>query len=80
MPADTAQSLIDHAKLRAWRTEADVTREVVCAAVGLSANYLSRLENGQATRPTVTVIARLARYYGHDPGELLLASPASEPT
>lgn len=68
MPADT--SLIDHAKLRAWR--GDVTREVVCAAVGLSANYLQRLESGERT-PTLVVLTRLARYYGHDPGELLPA-------
>lgn len=72
MPADTAQSLIDHAKLRAWRSEADVSRETVCHATGLSFNYLQRLENGSAIHPTVTVLARLAHYYGHDPGELLL--------
>lgn len=71
MPAD-APSLIDYEKLRAWRATADVTREVVCAAVGLSANYLQRLEQGERT-PTLVVLTRLAHYYGHEAGELLPA-------
>ena len=80
MPADTDRSLFDHEKLRAWREEAHVSREVVCATTGLSFNYLQRLENGQATKPTLTVIGRLASYYGHEPGELLVSASAVEPT
>ena len=77
MPADTDRSLLDHDKLRAWRAERDVSREVVCVATGLSFNYLQRLENGQATHPTLAVIARLAHYYGHEPGELLRSATAA---
>jgi transcriptional regulator with XRE-family HTH domain len=79
LPADAhtsdARSLIDHEKLRAWR--GDVTREVVCAAVGLSANYLQRMESGERN-PTLVVLTRLARYYGHEPGELLRAGTVIE--
>jgi transcriptional regulator with XRE-family HTH domain len=80
LPADTAPSVFDHAKLRAWRDEAHVSREVVCAATSLSFNYLKRLESGDSPSPTLAVIARLAHYYGHDPGELLVSAPVSEPT
>jgi transcriptional regulator with XRE-family HTH domain len=79
LPAETdeSRSLLDHAKLRAWRDQADRTREQVCVDTGLSFNYLQRLENGQARHPTLAVIGRLAAYYGHDPGELLLPAEAA---
>ena len=71
MPGD--QSLIDHARLRAWREECGKTRERVAYELGISGPWLAALETGQPGRsPSLAMLARLAAYYGHDPGELLL--------
>jgi transcriptional regulator with XRE-family HTH domain len=80
LPATTAASggetdarLYDHDKLRAWRAESGKSRERVCADLEFSAAWLAALETGQhRARPSVEMIVRLARYYGHQPGELLL--------
>ena len=63
--------LYDHAKLLAWRVEADLTREQVCVEVGVSFTWLSALERGEGRAPSLAVLYRLARFYGHEPGELL---------
>lgn len=75
MPATTAPGaagrLYDHAKLRAWRDEAGLTREQVCVGVGdLSAYHLGQLEGGSRV-PSLQLLTRLAEFYGHPPGELL---------
>ena len=67
--------LYDHTKLTAWRVEADLTREQVCVAVHVSHAWLSALETGQAAAPSLAVLTRLARFYGHEPGELLTWGP-----
>lgn len=66
--------LYDHAKLLAWRMEADLTREQVCVGVGISFPWLSALERGEGRAPSLAVLDRLARFYGHEPGELLPGS------
>jgi transcriptional regulator with XRE-family HTH domain len=67
--------LYDHAKLLAWRVEADLTREQVCVEVGVSFPWLSALERGEGRAPSLAVLTRLARFYGHEPGELLTGGP-----
>ena len=62
----------DHAKLRAWRDESGKRRERVAADLGISYPWLTILESGAGDRgPSLDVLIRLARYYGHEPGELL---------
>ncbi len=74
VPGDTAAGpLYDHRKLRAWRDEAGVSRERVAADLELSAAWLQNLElGGPRGGPSLDTLVRLARYYGHEPGELLL--------
>jgi len=67
--------LYDHAKLLAWRVEADLTREQVCVAGGISFPWLSALERGEGRAPSLAVLTRLAQLYGHEPGELLAGVP-----
>jgi transcriptional regulator with XRE-family HTH domain len=66
--------LYDHAKLRAWRDEAGLRRERVCADLEISASWLRELEIG-AGSPSVLILTRLAAYYGHQAGELLMGTP-----
>lgn len=40
------------------------TQEEVCAAVGISPTYLSRLERQRHTSVTIEVVGALARFYG----------------
>lgn len=69
---DDAGRLYDHAKLRAWRAEAGLTREEVWAGVGVSVAWLADLEQGRAGHaPSLDLLVRLARFYGHEPAELL---------
>lgn len=64
--------LYDNAKLRAWRIEAGLSREEVWAAVGVSVMWLAELEQGRTGHaPSLELLVRLARFYGHEPGELL---------
>ena len=66
-------------KLRAWREETGLRREQVCTHFtddpdlpNLSFGWLAALEGGyNARQPSVQLLNALARYYGHDPGELL---------
>lgn len=72
--------LYDHRKLRAWRNEAGLTREQVCAQlqaqdVRIGHAWLSLLEKGRRV-PSLELLVALARFYGHDPAELLLARAA----
>jgi transcriptional regulator with XRE-family HTH domain len=62
----------DFEKLRAWRETAGLTRERVCADTGISYPWLRALEGGtDPRRPSLATLTTLARYYGHEPGELL---------
>lgn len=73
MPRDGVTVLIDYARLRAWRDETGKSRERVAAELEISGPWLAALETGQPGRsPSVAMLAKLAAYYGHDPGELLL--------
>jgi transcriptional regulator with XRE-family HTH domain len=66
--------LYDHAKLRAWRNAAGLSREQVWAGVGVSVAWLAELEAGNArSSPSLDLLVRLARFYGHQPAELLTA-------
>lgn len=72
VPAPDSGRLYDNAKLRTWRAEAELTREQVCALVGISAAWLAELENGTTkAAPSLDLLVRLARFYGREPGELL---------
>ncbi len=63
----------DYPKLRSWREAAGLTREQACPGLGVTLSYLTALELGLRV-PRVAVIIRLAEFYGHDPGELLIGS------
>jgi transcriptional regulator with XRE-family HTH domain len=69
-PGD-ARRLYDNVKLRAWRHEAGLRREQVCVAVGISSGWLERLETQPYSRPSLDLLTDLARFYGHEPAELL---------
>lgn len=64
----------DHARLRAWRDEAGLTKERVAADlmdldVRITATWLNRLERGVRT-PSLGTLTALAAYYGRDMAEL----------
>ena len=63
----------DHAKLRSWREAAGLSRERVCVDVGISASFLGLLEVGLRV-PRVATVIKLADFFGHEPGELLIGS------
>jgi transcriptional regulator with XRE-family HTH domain len=78
MPADdpgaAVRPLFDHKKLRAWRDEAGLTIPQVCVATGLSHSWIYGLEQGYPyRRPSLDTLTILATFYGHQPGELLMA-------
>jgi Helix-turn-helix domain len=82
LSAPTAEParLHDHAKLRAWRDESGLTRDQVCArlqgqGVSIGYSWLAALEQG-TKRPSLELLVTLARFYGHEPAELLLAGAA----
>ncbi len=62
--------LFDYDTLRAWREEAGLTREQVWLGTECSVAWLRDLEAGRAV-PSLDMLARLARFYGRDPRELL---------
>jgi transcriptional regulator with XRE-family HTH domain len=68
--------LYDHAKLRAWREDAGLTRTQAAAQLDISDAWLAKLETGHAVPPRLDVLDRLARHYGHELAELLPAQPA----
>lgn len=69
---------INHDLLRSWRIERGLSRERVAADVGTGANWLQIIESGTPGRvPSLDLVIRLARYFGHEPGELLM--PAADP-
>ena len=70
----SAAPLYDHELLRAWRDEAGLTRERVGVDLNMGASWLALLEQG-GRHPSLALLIRLARYYGHEPGELLTARP-----
>lgn len=64
---------IDYAKLRAWREATGKRRVRVAADLDISEQWLRALETGERGRtPSLDMLGRLAAYYGHEPGELLL--------
>jgi transcriptional regulator with XRE-family HTH domain len=71
---DQPARLYDYAKLRAWRDEAGLRRERVAVDLDMSARWLEQLELGRKT-PSVQLLTRLAAYYGHQAGELLMDMP-----
>jgi transcriptional regulator with XRE-family HTH domain len=74
--APDAGLLYDNEKLRAWRLDAGLTREEVWSAVGVSVSWLTDLEKGRAKgKPSLDLLVRLARLYGHEAGELLPGAP-----
>jgi transcriptional regulator with XRE-family HTH domain len=68
---DQPAPLYDYAKLRAWRDEAGLRREQVAVDLSISARWLEALEVGRKT-PSVQMLSRLAAYYGHQAGELMM--------
>lgn len=70
---------INHRVLRAWRYADGRKPEQICVAADISFPYLRRLEDGTASNPTASVLARLAAAYGRDVGELFTADPAPDP-
>jgi transcriptional regulator with XRE-family HTH domain len=71
----------DYAKLKSWRETAGLTREQVCADLqaaghGITFNWLLALEHGTTGNrsPGLDTLVVLARYYGHEPLELLVAA------
>jgi transcriptional regulator with XRE-family HTH domain len=78
--------LHDPEKLRRWRDESGLSREQVCSRiteqgeVTLSFPWLAALEGGYNHRqPSVPLLAALARFYGHEPGELLATAAEGTP-
>jgi transcriptional regulator with XRE-family HTH domain len=70
--APDAGLLYDNEKLRAWRLESGLTREQVWSSVGVSVSWLADLERGRAKgKPSLDLLVRLARLYGHDAADLL---------
>lgn len=61
--------LYDHARLRAWREEAGLSKERVAADLEITATWLARVERGVRTA-SIPTLAALAAYYGHDMAEL----------
>ncbi len=66
----------DYPKARSWREAAGLTREQACPGIGMSLSYLTAIELGLRV-PRIPTIIRLAEFYGHDPGELLIGSGGS---
>ena len=52
------------------RKAAELTQEQLAAKVGISREYLARLEGG-AHEPTLTTIVKVARALGVTPGSLI---------
>jgi transcriptional regulator with XRE-family HTH domain len=72
----SAARLYDHELLRAWREQAGLSRERVGVDLSMGASWLALLEQGGPGRtPSLALLIRLARYYGHEPGELLAPRP-----
>ena len=66
------------ARLRALRTEADLTLRQVAAETGISVSTLSRLESGQR-RPTLELLLALAQVHRVPLDELVGAPPTADP-
>jgi transcriptional regulator with XRE-family HTH domain len=56
----------------ALRRERGLTQEEVCQKANLDRSYLWGIEKG-ANNPSIEVVARLAKVYGVEPYELLMA-------
>lgn len=65
-------------RLRALRTERDLTLAAVSATTGVSVSTLSRLESGQR-RPTLELLLPLARAYQVALDDLVDAPPTGDP-
>ncbi|MGY1634861.1 helix-turn-helix domain-containing protein [Geodermatophilus sp. SYSU D01186] len=65
-------------RLRALRTERDLTLAAVSATTGVSISTLSRLESGQR-RPTLELLLPLARAYQVALDDLVDAPPTGDP-
>lgn len=65
-------------RLRALRTERDLTLGEVSTASGVSVGPLSRLESGQR-RPNLDILLPLARLYGVPLDDLVGAPPTGDP-
>jgi len=52
--------MFNNRMLRAWRLEDGRRPEQVCVEASMSFSYLRRLEDGTASNPTASVLARLA--------------------
>jgi transcriptional regulator with XRE-family HTH domain len=65
-------------RLRALRTDRELTLAAVSAATGVSVSTLSRLESGQR-RPTLELLLPLARAYQVALDDLVDAPPAGDP-
>jgi transcriptional regulator with XRE-family HTH domain/predicted transcriptional regulator len=61
-------------RLRHFRRQAGMTLKALGAAVGRPASYLSQLENGHR-EPRLSTINQLASALGHQPADLLAATP-----
>jgi transcriptional regulator with XRE-family HTH domain len=62
-------TVFNHQLLRQWRDESGLRPEEVAFKAGVSFSHLLRLES-VGGRPSGDLITRIARVYGHDPGEL----------
>ena len=67
--------MFNNRMLRTWRLEDGRRPEQVCVEASMSFSYLRRLEDGSASNPTASVLARLAAVYGRDVGELFTPGP-----
>jgi transcriptional regulator with XRE-family HTH domain len=70
VPLPDTGRLFDFDLLRTWREDAGLTCEQVWAGTGCSVAWLRDLEGGRGI-PSLEMLSRLARFYGHDPRELL---------
>lgn len=62
-------------RLRTTREERRLTQEEAAQRSGLTADVVSKLENGRYQSPGLRTILRLARGLGATPGELLRNEP-----
>jgi transcriptional regulator with XRE-family HTH domain len=63
----------DYPKICAWREAAKLSREQVSVGVRISCSYLAAIEIGTRA-PRLPIIIRLAEFFGHEPGELVIGS------
>ena len=63
----------DYPKICAWREAAGLSREQVSVGAQISCSYLAAIEVGTRA-PRLPVIVRLAEFFGHEPGELVIGS------